>query len=132
MKNGAWKKWASSLKKNTYALYLASKDPRVPVLAKIVVGVVVAYALSPIDLIPDFIPVIGYLDDLLLTPLGIWLSIRLIPQPVWEECQALSKERAINMPHNRQAAIVIIIIWVLAIVVSIFWLWQFVGGIKST
>ena len=89
MKNGAWKKWAYSLKKNTYALYLASKDPRVPTLAKIVIGVVVAYALSPIDLIPDFIPVIGYLDDLLLLPLGIWLAIRLMPQIVWKECQEI-------------------------------------------
>lgn len=132
MKNGAWKKWASSLKKNTCALYLASKDPRVPVLAKIVIGIVVAYALSPIDLIPDFIPVIGYLDDLLLLPLGIWLAIRLIPKPVWRECQALAEERALKMPHSRQAAFVIIVIWVLALAVLIFWLWQFVSGVKST
>jgi len=123
MKKGAWKKWASSLKKNTYALYLASKNLAVPVLAKIVIAVVVAYALSPIDLIPDFIPVIGYLDDLLLLPLGVWLAIYLIPQPVWKECQALAQEQALNMPHNRRAAVVIIIIWVLTLTVFIFWLW---------
>jgi len=123
MKKGAWKKWASSLKENTYALYLVSKNPAVPVLAKIVIAVVVAYALSPIDLIPDFIPVIGYLDDLLLLPLGVWLAIHLIPQPVWKECQALAQEQASNMPHNRRAAVVIIIIWVLTLTVFIFWLW---------
>lgn len=132
MKNGTWKKWASSLRKNTYALYLASKDPRVPALAKIVIGVVVAYALSPIDLIPDFIPVIGYLDDLLLLPLGVWLAIRLIPQPVWEECQALAQEQALNMPHNRRAAIVIIVIWVLALAVFMYWVWHLLSGAKST
>jgi uncharacterized membrane protein YkvA (DUF1232 family) len=132
MKSGAWKKWASSLKEKTYALYLASKDPRVPVLAKIIIGLVVAYALSPIDLIPDFIPVIGYLDDLLLLPSGIWLAIQLIPLPIWKECQALAAERTLDMPRNRQAAILIIIIWVFAIAVFMFWLWQFVRGVKST
>jgi len=132
MNKGAWKKWASSLKKNTYALYLASKDPRVPIFPKIIIGLVVAYALSPIDLIPDFIPVIGYLDDLLLLPLGVWLAIRLIPLPVWKEYQVLAAEQALDMPGKHQAAIVIIIIWVLAIAGFMYWLWQFVSGVKST
>jgi uncharacterized membrane protein YkvA (DUF1232 family) len=132
MKNGAWKRWADSLKNNTYALYLASKDTRVPVLAKIMIGFVVAYALSPIDLIPDFIPVIGYLDDLLLLPLGIWLAIRLIPQDVWKECQASAVKRVSDMPRSRQAAAVIIFIWVLAMAGFTFWAWQLVSGIKST
>ena len=121
MKNGAWKKRAASLKNNVCALYLASKDTRVPLLAKIIIGLVVAYALSPIDLIPDFIPVIGYLDDLLLLPLGIWLAIRLIPRGVWKECQALVVEQVPNMPRSRQAAVVIIFIWVLAIAAFILW-----------
>ena len=129
MQNVSWKKWAISLKKNTYALYLASKDSRVPVLAKIIIGLVVAYALSPIDLIPDFIPVLGFLDDLLLLPIGIWLAIRLIPQPVWKECQALAARRTLDMPRNRQAAIVIIVIWVLATGIFIYWLWRFVSGV---
>ena len=132
MKNGVWKKWADSLKMNTYALYLASKNARVPLCAKIIIGLVVAYALSPIDLIPDFIPVIGYLDDLLLLPLGIWLAIRLIPRDVWKECQASAAERASDMPHNRQAAVVIIIIWLLAIAGFTFWVWQLVSGVRST
>jgi len=130
MRSGAWKQWASALKKNTYALYLASKDPRVPVPAKIIIGLVVAYALSPIDLIPDFIPVIGYLDDLVLLPLGIWLAMRLIPGPVWEECQVLAAERTLELPPNRRAAIVVIILWVVAITGFMFWVWQFLIGIK--
>ena len=131
MKHGAWKKWVGSLEKNTYALFLASKDPRVPALAKLIIGLVVAYALSPIDLIPDFIPVIGYVDDLLLLPLGIWLAIRLIPQPVWKECQVLAAKRTLDMPHNRKAAVVIIVIWVLAIAGFTFWVWRILGGLKS-
>lgn len=131
MNDGEWKKWAYSLKKNTYALYLASKDPRVPVLAKIIIGAVVAYALSPIDLIPDFIPVIGYLDDLLLLPIGIWLAIRLVPKPVWKECQIMAAEQTMDVPRDRRAATVIIIIWVLAIAVFILWAWQFVIGVEG-
>jgi uncharacterized membrane protein YkvA (DUF1232 family) len=85
-----WKRWVDTLKSNVYALYLAARDPRVPLPAKIVIGAVVAYALSPIDLIPDFIPVIGYLDDLVLLPMGIWLAQRLVPKDVWRECQAVA------------------------------------------
>ncbi|MFX0203845.1 MAG: YkvA family protein [Candidatus Hodarchaeota archaeon] len=130
MKRGAWKKWASVLKKNTYALYLASRDPRVPLLAKIIIAVVVAYALSPIDLIPDFIPVIGCIDDLLLLPIGIWLVIRLIPQDVWPECHALAQEQA-EMPRNHRAAVIIMIIWFLAIVGCVVWVGSLVSGMKS-
>jgi len=77
-----WKNWAAALKEDTYALYLASRDPRVPLVAKFIVVLVVTYALSPIDLIPDFIPVLGYLDDLLLLPLGIAPAIKLMPRDV--------------------------------------------------
>lgn len=83
-----WKHWARTLKREVYALYLAYRDPRVPWYARLLAGVVVAYAFSPIDLIPDFIPVLGYLDDLLLVPLGIALVIRLIPPHVLAECRA--------------------------------------------
>jgi len=132
MKRGAWKKWANALKKNTYALYLASRDQRVPWLAKIIIAVVVAYALSPIDLIPDFIPVIGYIDDLLLLPLGIWLAIRLIPKSVWQECQALAQKQMYDLPHNRRAAAIIIFIWLLVIISFVVWVWSYVGGTEST
>lgn len=130
MKNGAWKKWASTLKRNIYALYLAAKNPKVPALAKLVIGLVVAYALSPIDLIPDFIPIIGYLDDLILLPLGIWLCIRLISQPVWLECQALAAKQLSELPSNRIAAAVIIFIWLLAISSIILWFWPFICSLK--
>jgi len=118
-----WKTWAASLKNNIFALYLASRDARVPVLAKLIIGMVVAYALSPIDLIPDFIPVIGYLDDLLLLPAGIWLAIRLIPYDVWQECQTMAMQRMSEMSRSRRAAVVVIMIWLLAIAAFMLWAW---------
>ena len=79
------KRWARALKRDVIALWLAARDPRVPLAAKLVAGAVAAYALSPIDLIPDFIPVLGYLDDLLIVPAGIWLALRLIPAELMAE-----------------------------------------------
>jgi uncharacterized membrane protein YkvA (DUF1232 family) len=113
---------AVSLRINLYALYLASRDTRVPGLAKLIVIVVVAYALSPIDLIPDFIPVIGYLDDAILLPLGVWLAIRLIPQDIWRECQARAIERAMELPRSRRTAAAIVGIWLLATAGIVMWL----------
>ena len=127
MKSDAWKKWAAALKNNTYALYLASRDTRVPLPAKIIIGLVLAYALSPIDLIPDFIPVIGYLDDLVLLPLGIWLAIRFIPQGVWQECQVSAAEQMTELPANHRASVVIILIWIFAIVGFALWIWSLVS-----
>jgi uncharacterized membrane protein YkvA (DUF1232 family) len=106
-----WKQRARLLKRETYALYLAYRDPRVPWYAKVVAACVVAYAFSPIDLIPDPIPVLGYLDDLVLIPLGIALALKLIPAEVMAECRA----RAIaaeGQPTNWVAAAVIVAIWV--------------------
>ncbi len=109
-----WKGWARALKREVYALYLAYKDPRVPWYARLVAGGVVAYAFSPIDLIPDFIPVIGYLDDLVLVPLGIALAIRLIPAAVFAECrEEAGRVMAAGKPTNWAAAGVIIALWVL-------------------
>ena len=124
MKDGNLKKWAATRKSNTFALYLVSKDRRVPFIIKIFIGVLVAYALSPIDLIPDFIPIIGYLDDLLILPLGIWLVVRLIPRDVWKECQAKAKEQEFELNKSRTAAIIIVIIWILLFGVFTYWLWQ--------
>ena len=84
----SWQQRARQLKRETYALYLAYRDPRVPWYAKVLAVCVVAYAFSPIDLIPDFIPVLGYLDDLVFVPLGISLALRLIPPEVMAECRA--------------------------------------------
>ena len=107
-----WKLRARQLLAEVYALYLAYRDPRVPWYAKAVAACVVGYALSPIDLIPDFIPVLGYLDDLVLIPLGIALVLRMIPPAVMDECRARARaELADGKPVSRAAAAVIVAIW---------------------
>jgi uncharacterized membrane protein YkvA (DUF1232 family) len=107
-----WKQRAGRLKMETYALYVAFKDPRTPWYAKLFAACVVAYAFSPIDLIPDPIPVLGYVDDLVLIPLGIAITLKMIPSSVLDECRdeaqmAMSQGK----PVNRAAAVVIIAIW---------------------
>jgi uncharacterized membrane protein YkvA (DUF1232 family) len=119
------KERARSLKEDTYALYLAAKHPQTPWYAKLLVAGIVAYALSPIDLIPDFIPILGYLDELVLLPLGIALALRLIPPPVLAECRARAQDvlRA-GKPVSRTAAAVIIAIWIAVAVVLGVWLYR--------
>lgn len=107
-----WKQRARELKRDVYALYLAGRDPRVPWHAKLLVAVVVGYAFSPIDLIPDFIPVLGLLDDLVLVPLGIALAVRLIPPEVLADCRAEAAERA-ERPQNWIAAGFVLVLWLL-------------------
>jgi uncharacterized membrane protein YkvA (DUF1232 family) len=116
-----WKLRARQLQAEVYALYLAYRDPRVPWYAKAVAVCVVGYALSPIDLIPDFIPVLGYLDDLVLIPLGIVLVLRIIPPAVMDECRAQARaELANGRPVGRAAAAVIVVLWLgLAALVAI-------------
>ena len=111
-----------SLKRETLALYFAMKDPRTPLGAKVLGAVVVAYALSPIDLIPDFIPVIGLLDDLVLVPLGIALCIRLIPREVLAAAR-LRASSASELPTSRTAAAVVIAIWIGALLVTGWWIY---------
>ena len=94
-------------------MYLASKDPRIPFAAKVVMVITVAYAFSPIDLIPDFIPLLGYLDDLLILPLGIWLSIRLVPQRILDHYRQKAKEQMHERKPNFVMGAVIVIIWLL-------------------
>ena len=107
-----WKQQARRLKAEIYALYLAYKDPRVPLHARIFAACVVGYAFSPIDLIPDFIPILGYLDDLILVPLGAALALRMIPADVLTECRARAQEMMQQgKPVNKRAAVVIIAIW---------------------
>jgi uncharacterized membrane protein YkvA (DUF1232 family) len=118
-----WKERARLLKRSVFALYLAARHPRTPWYAKGLAALVAAYAFSPIDLIPDPIPVLGYLDDLVLLPLGIWLTLKLIPPEVWEECRARAeREQADGRPRSWIAAVVIIALWVAAIYLSIVWL----------
>lgn len=106
--------WAKALKRQVMVLWFSCRHPQTPLLPKVLALVVVAYALSPIDLIPDFIPILGYLDDVILLPLGIWLVIRLLPIGVLEECrrQAAERERSqVPRPVNLIAAAVIMLMW---------------------
>jgi uncharacterized membrane protein YkvA (DUF1232 family) len=124
-----WKQRARQLKTETYALYLAYRDPRTPWYARVFAACIVGYAFSPIDLIPDPIPVLGYLDDLVLVPLGITLAIKMIPPAVLAECrqqaQALMEE---GRPVNWMAAIVIVSIWLLLAAVAILMVVRAIQG----
>jgi len=109
-----WKQRARQLQTETYALYLAYKDPRTPWYARLFAALVVGYAFSPIDLIPDFIPVLGYLDDLILVPLGAALVLRMIPPDVLAESRDKASElMSAGKPTNWAAAAVIIALWLL-------------------
>jgi len=117
----SWKKWAQTIKVEVYALYLAYKDPRVPWYARVFVACVVAYAFSPIDLIPDPIPVLGYLDDLLIVPLGVYFALKMIPPSVLAECREVARlEISLGKPVNRLAAAVIVGIWILLALLGVF------------
>lgn len=105
-----WKIWARTIKRDAHALYLAARDPRVPWYAKALALAVAAYAVSPIDLIPDFIPVIGYLDDLIIVPLGIALVIRLVPPEIMAEHRELAAASQ-DQPVSKIAAGIIVAIW---------------------
>ena len=104
------KQWARGLKREVVALWIAGGDPRVPWHAKAVAVAVAGYALSPIDLIPDFVPVLGYLDDLIVVPLGIMLAVRLIPPELMAEFRAEAARRE-GLPQSRAAAASIVAIW---------------------
>ena len=112
------KRWAGRLKTELHALYLAYGDRRVPWYARVLAIVVVAYAFSPIDLIPDPIPVLGYLDDLILVPLGIALAVRMIPPDVLAECRA--KARGTAGPKGTAAAVVVVVVWLALAVFAVY------------
>jgi uncharacterized membrane protein YkvA (DUF1232 family) len=116
------KHWARTIKRDVLALWIAARDPRVPWYAKVLAMAVAAYALSPIDLIPDIVPVLGYLDDLVIVPLGILLVIWLIPTGLMTEF----RERATAVqarPRSMAAAVVIVLIWIAATALVGRWLW---------
>lgn len=120
---GQWQAWARGLKTEVYALYLAYRDPRVPWYARLFAACVVGYAFSPIDLIPDPIPVLGYLDDLVLVPLGVALALRLIPAEVMAEKRTQAREvMRQGKPVNRAAAAVIVAVWLLLAALVVRWL----------
>ncbi len=114
--------WARALKRQTLTLYYATRDSRTPWYAKAVAGLIVAYAISPIDLIPDFIPVLGYLDEVILLPLAIAFALRLIPESVLAEARARA-ELSAERPKSRTAAVIIVLLWLGA--TALFGLWAY-------
>ncbi len=112
--------WAGGVKRDAVALWIAARDPRTPLIAKAVAAAVAAYALSPIDLIPDFIPVLGYLDDLLIVPAGIALAVRLIPAELMSEFRRQADARA-GRPRSAVGAAIIVLIWLLGLAALGFW-----------
>ena len=117
------KQRARLLKAETFALYLAARHPATPWYAKLLAAAVAAYAFSPIDLIPDFVPILGYVDDLILIPMGIALAIKMIPPAVMTECRARAqKVISDGKPVSRAAAVVVVVIWLLLAALCIMWL----------
>jgi len=121
--------WARRLKSEAYALYLAMRDPRTPWFAKALAFFVVAHTFSPIDLIPDFIPVLGYLDDLLITPLGLWLALRLIPAEVMAEARRQAAEAPPALErYSRIGLALVLLVWALALIAAGYFGWQVYQG----
>lgn len=121
---GRLRVWAKELAGEAVALWFCARHPRTPVLAKVLAAAIAAYAFSPIDLIPDFIPVLGLLDDLILLPLGVWLVLKMVPPDVMEECRARAArwlESRSPRPRSYVAAAVISSAWLAAIAAG--WLW---------
>jgi uncharacterized membrane protein YkvA (DUF1232 family) len=112
-----WKHWARAIKRDGHALYLTARDPRLPWYVKALALAIAAYALSPVDLIPDFIPVLGFLDDLVLLPLGIALIVWLTPPAIMAE-HRLAADAAAERPTSRTAAVVIAMMWLAAIALT--------------
>jgi uncharacterized membrane protein YkvA (DUF1232 family) len=111
------KAWAKNIKKYVFVLYFAYKDSRVPWYAKVFTACVVAYAFSPIDLIPDFIPILGYIDDVIIVPLGIKLALKMIPQAVITDCEEKAEElMKKGKPKNWLIGFIIILIWIMILI----------------
>lgn len=120
-----WKACARALKAEVYAMVLAYRDPRVPWYARVFAACVVAYAFSPIDLIPDPIPVLGYLDDLVLIPLGIWLALKMIPPEVMVDCRTRAQqELSGGKPISWVAGAIIIAVWIGLAVAAVVMVWR--------
>jgi uncharacterized membrane protein YkvA (DUF1232 family) len=116
-----WKRWARQLSAQTYAIYLAYRHPKTPWYAKVFAVLIVGYVFSPIDPIPDFIPVVGLLDEMVVVPIGVLIAAKMIPRQVMEECQEKARQRAEGeKPVSRAAAVVIVAVWVLCVALAVF------------
>jgi uncharacterized membrane protein YkvA (DUF1232 family) len=122
-----WKKWARAIQRDAHALYLAARDPRVPWYAKALAIGVAAYAASPIDLIPDFVPVLGYLDDLIIVPAGFALVIKLIPPEVMAEHRELATARQ-QRPVSKAGAAFVGALWLIAICLTAWGVHAYLSG----
>lgn len=119
------KSWAKQLKRHLFMLYIACRDSRVPWYAKVFTACVVAYAFSPVDLIPDFIPVLGYIDDIILVPLGIFLALKMIPAPVLADCEKQAQELMKDgKPKNWTAGVFVLLIWTAVLVWLGMWVYK--------
>ncbi len=119
------RRWAAAVKMDVVALWLAARDPRVPWTAKILAGTVAAYALSPIDLIPDFVPVLGYLDDLIIVPIGIVLAARLIPDDLLMDLRRQAAGRI--KPVTRAGIVIVVAVWLAAAGIGLWLVWSMTG-----
>jgi uncharacterized membrane protein YkvA (DUF1232 family) len=120
------KQWARRIKQDAVMLWFAYRDPRTPWLPKIICMVAVAYALSPVDLIPDFIPVLGYLDDAILLPAFIWLAVRLLPVEVVNDSRVLAQEWLQTngrKPVNRWGLVFVLLVWSVLLLLVVVWWW---------
>ncbi|PEF36683.1 hypothetical protein CON84_19710, partial [Bacillus sp. AFS094228] len=123
------KTWAKSLKRQIFILYFACKDERVPWHAKVFTACVVAYAFSPIDIIPDFIPILGYLDDVILVPIGIMIALKMIPKSVLTDCEVKAEEMMKKgKPKNWIVGSLIVMIWVLIIIWAIIYIYRLMNS----
>jgi uncharacterized membrane protein YkvA (DUF1232 family) len=116
---------ARALKQEAFAIYLAARDPRTPWYAKALVFFVVAHTFSPIDLIPDFIPILGYLDDLIITPGGLWLAVRLIPPEVLAEARVTAATRSFDRRVGYIGMVLIIIVWIVVLVGIVYFILRY-------
>ena len=117
------REWARAIRRQTLTLYYATRDPRTPWYAKALAGCIVAYAISPIDLIPDFIPVLGYLDEVILLPVAMSLVLRLIPAAVLADARVRA-DQAAERPTSRTAAAVIVLVWLTAAALLGVWVYR--------
>jgi uncharacterized membrane protein YkvA (DUF1232 family) len=120
---------ARALKNEAFAVYLATKDPRTPWYAKALVFFVVAHTFSPIDLIPDFIPVLGYLDDLIITPGGLWLAVRMIPPEVLAEARLRAATQGLDTSVGKIGAVIIVLLWILGLGAAVYFILRYTNRI---